>query len=147
MQIDTTTEFGGRTVRRLNQELIGWLTTVDASGTPQPSPIWFVWDGETALIYSQPNTPKLRHIAANPKVSVACINSSRSTLVTQFCPAFFPAYPCFLSITASITSQDSWNISSRTRQPLRLPNSTLVPTTCAGHTRATLLRFPSSPSR
>ena len=70
MQIDTTTEFGERTVRRLNQEAIGWLTTVDASGTPQPSPIWFVWDGETALIYSQPNTPKLRHIAANPKVSL-----------------------------------------------------------------------------
>lgn len=69
MQIDTTTEFGERTTRRLDQELIGWLTTVDASGAPQPSPIWFVWDGETALIYSQPNTPKLRHIAANPKVS------------------------------------------------------------------------------
>src|SRR4051812_20295660 len=70
MQIDTTTEFGERTVRRLNQEPIGWLTTVDASGTPQPSPIWFVWDGQTALIYSQPNKPKLKHIAANPKVSL-----------------------------------------------------------------------------
>ena len=70
MQIDTTTEFGERTVRRLSQEAIGWLTTVDTSGTPQPSPIWFVWDGETALIYSQPNTPKLRHIAANPNVSL-----------------------------------------------------------------------------
>ena len=70
MQIDTTTEFGERTVRRLEKELIGWLTTVDASGGPQPSPIWFVWDGETALIYSQPNTPKLRHIAVNPRVSL-----------------------------------------------------------------------------
>ena len=49
MQIDTTTEFGERTVRRLEKELIGWLTTVDASGGPQPSPIWFVWDGETEL--------------------------------------------------------------------------------------------------
>lgn len=70
MQIDTTTEFGERTVRRLDQELIGWLTTVDASGGPQPTPVWFVWDGETALIYSQPNTPKLRNIAANPRVSL-----------------------------------------------------------------------------
>ena len=75
MQIDTTTEFGERTVRRLNQEPIGWLTTVDASGTPQPSPIWFVWDGETALIYSKPNTPKLRHIAANPRISLS-LNSN-----------------------------------------------------------------------
>jgi PPOX class probable F420-dependent enzyme len=70
MQLDTTTEFGERTERRLHQEGVAWLTTVSKDGAPQPSPIWFVWDGETALIYSQPNTPKLRHIAANPKVSL-----------------------------------------------------------------------------
>ncbi|MGE3913750.1 MAG: TIGR03667 family PPOX class F420-dependent oxidoreductase [Chloroflexota bacterium] len=70
MQIDTSTEFGQRSVRRLTDETIGWLTTVDANGTPQPSPIWFLWDGETAIIYSQPNTPKLRNIAANPRVSL-----------------------------------------------------------------------------
>jgi PPOX class probable F420-dependent enzyme len=70
MQIDTTSEFGGRVARRLKDEMIGWLTTTAADGTPQPSPIWFLWDGETALIYSQPNTPKLRHIKANPRVSL-----------------------------------------------------------------------------
>jgi PPOX class probable F420-dependent enzyme len=70
VQIDTTSEFGGRVARRLNDEMIGWLTTTAADGTSQPSPIWFLWDGETALIYSQPNTPKLRHIEANPKASL-----------------------------------------------------------------------------
>jgi PPOX class probable F420-dependent enzyme len=70
MQIDTSSEFGARVARRLNDEPIGWLTTTAADGTPQPSPIWFLWDGETALIYSQPNTPKLRHIATNPRVSL-----------------------------------------------------------------------------
>jgi PPOX class probable F420-dependent enzyme len=70
MQIDTSSEFGGRVVRRLNEEQIGWLTTMGPDGTPQPSPIWFLWDGETALVYSQPKTPKLRHIAANPRVSL-----------------------------------------------------------------------------
>jgi PPOX class probable F420-dependent enzyme len=70
MQIDTSSEFGARAARRLNDELIGWLTTSASDGTPQPSPIWFLWDGETATIYSQPNTPKLRHIAANPNVSL-----------------------------------------------------------------------------
>jgi PPOX class probable F420-dependent enzyme len=38
--------------------------------TPQPSPVWFLWDGETVLIYSQPGTPKLRNIEANPSVSL-----------------------------------------------------------------------------
>jgi PPOX class probable F420-dependent enzyme len=70
MQIDTSSEFGARAARRLKEEPIGWLTTSGPSGEPQPSPIWFLWDGETALIYSQPNTPKLRHIAANPRVSL-----------------------------------------------------------------------------
>jgi PPOX class probable F420-dependent enzyme len=70
VQIDTSSEFGARAARRLNEDTIGWLTTVSPGGTPQPSPIWFLWDGETAVIYSQPNAPKLRHIAANPKVSL-----------------------------------------------------------------------------
>src|SRR4051812_40544348 len=70
MQIDTSSEFGARAARRLKEEMIGWLTTSGPNGAPQPSPIWFLWDGETAVIYSQPNTPKLRHIAANPKVSL-----------------------------------------------------------------------------
>jgi PPOX class probable F420-dependent enzyme len=70
MQIDTSSEFGARVARRLADESIGWLTTISADGTPQPSPVGFLWDGETALIYSQPNTPKLRHIAANPRVSL-----------------------------------------------------------------------------
>jgi PPOX class probable F420-dependent enzyme len=70
VQIDTSSEFGGRVTRRLKEESIGWLTTIAADGTPQPSPIWFLWDGETALIYSQPNTPKLRHVEANPRVSL-----------------------------------------------------------------------------
>jgi len=33
--------------------------------------------GETALIYSQPNTPKLRHIAANPRVSLSLDGNGR----------------------------------------------------------------------
>lgn len=70
VQIDTTTEFGKRATRHLEDDYIVWLTTVGADGTPQPSPVWFLWDGDTALIYSQPNTPKLRNIEANPRVSL-----------------------------------------------------------------------------
>ena len=70
MKIDTTTEFGQRVQRRLRDETIGWLTTVGPDGTPQPSPIWFLWDGETILIYSQPNTPKVRNIERNGRVAL-----------------------------------------------------------------------------
>ena len=44
--------------------------TVTGRGAPQPSPVWFLWDGESFLIYSQPGTPKLRNIAANPRVAL-----------------------------------------------------------------------------
>lgn len=68
--IDMTSEFGQRVERRLREEQIIWLVTVDASGTPQPSPVWFYWDGSTVLIFSQPNVPKIKNITAHPRVAL-----------------------------------------------------------------------------
>jgi len=70
MDIDTSTDFGARVTRHLEDDRIIWLTTVGVDGTPQPSPVWFLWDGEAALIYSQPTAPKLRNIAQHPRVSL-----------------------------------------------------------------------------
>jgi PPOX class probable F420-dependent enzyme len=53
----------------LARDVVGWLTTVAANGTPQSSVISFLWEGETILFYSQPDTPKLRNIAGSPLVS------------------------------------------------------------------------------
>lgn len=50
--------------------MIVWLTTVRSDGQPQTSPVWFLWDGQDFLIYSQPQTQKLRNIARNPAVSL-----------------------------------------------------------------------------
>ena len=69
--IDPETEVGGRVAARLRDELVAWLVTVGANGTPVPTPVWFWWDGETLLVYSQPDKPKQRHIAANPRVALA----------------------------------------------------------------------------
>lgn len=70
--LDTSTEFGQRAARRLEQEIIGWLTTVSPEGQPQPIPVWFLWDGaESILMYSRPDKRKLANIAANPKVSLS----------------------------------------------------------------------------
>ncbi len=68
--IDLTTPFGQRVAQRLATERIIWLTTVNPNGIPQPRPVWFLWDGETFLIYSKPGTFKLEHIAANPNVAL-----------------------------------------------------------------------------
>jgi PPOX class probable F420-dependent enzyme len=70
MQIDTGTEFGQRVLRRLQEDYIIWLTSVGSDGTPQPRPVWFIWEGESFLIYSEPSAQKLKHVARNPKVAL-----------------------------------------------------------------------------
>jgi PPOX class probable F420-dependent enzyme len=50
-------------------DVVAWLTTIAADGRPQSSVISFLWEGDTILFYSQPNTPKLRNIALSPLVS------------------------------------------------------------------------------
>ena len=77
IDIDTSTEFGERVLRHLEEDTVVWLTTVGPELTPQPSPVWFLWDGETALIYIQPKTPKLRNIEQHPRVSLS-FNSTPS---------------------------------------------------------------------
>lgn len=69
--LDTSTDFGRRADRRLREDRLAWLTTVDGAGTPQPIPVWFLWDGgESVLIYSKPDTAKLRAIGNHPRVSL-----------------------------------------------------------------------------
>ena len=53
----------------LESDVVAWFTTVAADGTPQPSIISFLWDGETIFFYSQPDTPKLRNLARSPNVA------------------------------------------------------------------------------
>jgi len=69
--INPGTEKGARADARLRSDLVAWLITVSAEGQPVPTPVWFWWDGDSILVYSQPDKPKLRHIAANPRVSIA----------------------------------------------------------------------------
>lgn len=55
--------------RRLRTDIVGWLTTVDSMGTPMSSVVSFFWDGATIVFYSEPDTAKLRNLAANSRVS------------------------------------------------------------------------------
>jgi PPOX class probable F420-dependent enzyme len=64
IQIDPEAE------KRLDEETVIWLTTVNPKGQPQTSPVWFVWNGKTFLIYSIPKSPKVPNIQGNPHVSL-----------------------------------------------------------------------------
>jgi PPOX class probable F420-dependent enzyme len=75
--LDTTTDAGGRADRRLREEKIAWLTTVRSDGQPQSVPVWFLWDGESFLIYSQPDRQKLKNIGGNPRVGLHLNSNDR----------------------------------------------------------------------
>lgn len=68
--IDFSTKLGERAAKRLKEEHVAWITTVTSNGTPQPNPVWFFWDGEKILVYSQPTSHKLKNIRTNPRVSL-----------------------------------------------------------------------------
>ena len=68
-EIDSSDESGARAVERLSNDRIGWLATAAPDGTPQVSPIWFLWDNGEILVYSL-DSPRARNIASHPRVSL-----------------------------------------------------------------------------
>ena len=63
--------FGERVTRRLRGEQVAWLTTVGSDGTPQPNPVWFLWDDDsTVVVYNRPDARRLAHIDARPNISL-----------------------------------------------------------------------------
>jgi len=67
---DLTTKLGRLTKKLLKSEYFIWLTTVDSTGAPQPRPVWFIWENDTILIFSQAEAYKVKHIQKNPNVSL-----------------------------------------------------------------------------
>jgi PPOX class probable F420-dependent enzyme len=64
------TPFGERVRRRLHDEVFIWFTTVGARGTPQPNPVWFVWDDGDVVIYNRPDARRLDHLRGDAHVSL-----------------------------------------------------------------------------
>lgn len=70
MLIDTSSPFGERVARRLRDEQVVWLTTVRDDGTPEPNPVWFLWEDDEVLIYNRTEARRLRNVEASPRVSL-----------------------------------------------------------------------------
>jgi len=59
----------GRAAKLLENEVMGWLTTVTAKGRPQSSAVWFVARDDAIYLQSQRGAGKLGNIRVNGKVS------------------------------------------------------------------------------
>ena len=68
--VDFSSDLGRAAKEQLESQYVIWLTTVDSSLTPQPRPVWFVWDHDSFLIFSQAKAHKVGHIKKNPNVAL-----------------------------------------------------------------------------
>lgn len=68
---------------RLRSDLIVWLGTVRPDGRPHMVPVWFLWDGESVLIFSKPGQ-KVRNIGKNRNVMLALDNTNNGSDVVLF---------------------------------------------------------------
>ncbi|HET9168222.1 MAG TPA: TIGR03667 family PPOX class F420-dependent oxidoreductase [Actinospica sp.] len=83
---DPSTPFGRAVRTRLAEERIIWLTTVAASGTPQPNPVWFLWQDETEsfLIYHDNTAARLRTLVERPRVALNLDSADGAGGITVF---------------------------------------------------------------
>ncbi len=68
--LDLNSRLRAEVEKRLSEEPIIWFTTVTPRGAPVANPVWFYWDGEDIIVYSQPASRRVRNLQANPKVSL-----------------------------------------------------------------------------
>ena len=57
--------------QRLRIEPIVWLSTIRPDGRPHLVPVWFLWDGQSILFFSQPRAQKVRNLRHSHQVVLA----------------------------------------------------------------------------
>lgn len=110
-------ELSEEVLERLRADLVVWLTTVDPDGQPQTSPVWFLWQGDTFLLYSQPHATKVRNIGVNPRVALTLrTDETASSYVTFEGKAALPEgprgdeVPAYLQKYEPLISGEGWTV-------------------------------------
>lgn len=114
--IDPASETGPRTLERLENELIGWLTTTNPEGQPQSSPIWFLWVADEVLIYSGKRAPRNGNVADRPRVAfnlnTDAVGGDVATMEgeARIDPAFAPAHqnPAYIAKYQALLGEYGW---------------------------------------
>ena len=58
-------------IEALEREQVVWLSSVCPDGRPHVVPIWFLWDGDSIVVFSKPDAQKVRNVRVDPRVMVA----------------------------------------------------------------------------
>ena len=68
---------------RVSRIVWAQLATVDSQGRPRLRVVHIVWDGVTGWLSTAPGSPKLKHIARNPNVSVGYWDPVQTTVMAE----------------------------------------------------------------
>lgn len=68
LTLDTNSDRDAKALAMLQNDTIGWITTVNRRGKPRSVPVWFFWHDGRIVILTQPGTAKLRNLAAGSPV-------------------------------------------------------------------------------
>ena len=77
--LDLTKERDAHIDQRLHNDEVIWLNSVRPDGRPHAVVVWFLWDGESVLIFSQPKNQKVRNIEKNENVLLALDNTNNGS--------------------------------------------------------------------
>jgi PPOX class probable F420-dependent enzyme len=69
--LDRTNPLQAKILERLESEEYGFLITVRPDGRPHAIPVCFLYENDSILIYSVPDSVKVRNIRENPHVALA----------------------------------------------------------------------------
>ena len=112
------------TAERLRAEEILWLASVRPDGRPHLVPVWFLWEGETILLFSKPENQKIRNLRQNPAVSVSLDNSDHGDDVTILegiaavidDPAITATLPAYAAKYAALLTDMGWTAETMTKE-------------------------------
>lgn len=123
-------ELSDEVIERLRTDLIVWLTTVSPDAQPQSSPVWFIWQDGTFLVYSQPGATKVANLRSNPKVALTLrTDETASSYVTFEGTASLPdgphgsEVPAYLEKYEALIGESGWTVEWMTgeySQPVRV---------------------------
>jgi PPOX class probable F420-dependent enzyme len=74
--LDTTKERDAHIEQRLRTDEVIWLNTVRPDGRPHSVVVWFLWNDDSILIFSQPDKQKVLNLRSNPNVVLALDNTN-----------------------------------------------------------------------
>jgi PPOX class probable F420-dependent enzyme len=130
MFIDTADPKYARIDARLRSDLMLWLSTVRPDGKAHLVPVWFLWDGDTFLIFSKPDQ-KVRNLQHNTSVMVGLDDTDAGedpimfTGVAEILPPseVTPALPAYAEKYAAKLAESGWTGESMGKsysEPIRI---------------------------